>query len=54
MHLTRTQAELYNPLMGNRPQTVTEFGEEKYWFSVWLLDFLGTAVIVALIPVDLD
>lgn len=35
-------------------QWVTEFGEGKYWFSVLLSDFLGTAVIVVLILLDLD
>lgn len=32
----------------------TELGEGKYWFSVLLSDFLGTAVTVALILLDLD
>lgn len=55
--ISHEQAELCNPLMGNRPrhrQWVTEVGEGKYWFSVLLSDFLSTAVIVALILLDLD
>lgn len=35
-------------------QWVTELGEGKYCFSVLLSDFLSTAVIVALILLDLD
>lgn len=36
-------------------QWVSEFAEKKkYWFSVLLSDFLGTAVRVALILLDLD
>lgn len=34
-------------------QWVTDLGEGKYWFSVLLSDFLSTAVIVALILLDL-
>lgn len=48
----------HDPLMGHRPQTagirVRRKKNKKYWFSVLLSDFLGTAVIVTLILLDLD